>query len=566
MHFSVKNFPQPNPVRHLITIIFTFLWTAAALAYDPAAGDFTRQPGTDLRVLTYNVHNNFIYTADDDGRYQRIIKAVNPDVIAFQEMDVSLTAAQIATRLQSYFPGTTWNVYLGKADGSNAGVSNRNVIASRYNLFRLQNDTVPSSDIRGVCMAMVDMPNASYNTNIYIMNVHMKAGGTDNDILKRQEHCDAVINWMRDVRTPGGSIDGVAANTPMILVGDTNINTRGDRAPYHPTRTLFDGDIYFTGKYGAASPPDWDGTSNSEVAPYDYNTALTWTHSSTDPQGRIDRFFYTDSVIHPVGGFVLNTRTMTAAARSAAGGLLVNDTSGASDHLPVIADFALGPDPNPPAHLVINEYCANDVGTDDRTFLEIKNVGGREVNLDGPVDYVLKQSDPLPTTPPATENEQYEHDLVGVVPADGLFVIYSATNHSDGIASLIQSRLPPLNRQDLQSFVLDNDNDSAIALVQKSMTRPNVSFATPVEAYGWATTNPSLTRYFRLNSGNNRTITMGSAQWTGFLANGAASDQTAARNPGNSTLNSYAGWTIPQAATPGLENPVPSQIADWMVY
>jgi len=566
MQFFIKDCPLSNSWRYIASVAMTFLWTAAALAYDPAAGDFTRRPGTDLRLLTYNVHNNFIYTTDDDGRYQRVIKAVNPDVIAFQEMDVSLTADQIAARLESYFPGTTWQVHLGKADGSAAGVSNRNVIASRYGLFRRETDTTPASDIRGVCMAMVDLPNAIYDTNIYIMNVHMKAGGTDDDILKRQEHCDAVINWMRDVRTPGGQIDGVAANTPMILVGDTNINTRGDRAPYHQTRTLFEGDIYFTGKYGASSPPDWDGTSNSEVAPYDYNTGLTWTHSSGDPAGRIDRFFYTDSVIHPVGGFVLNTRTMTDAARSAAGGLLVNDTSGASDHLPVVSDFVLGPDPNPPAQLVINEFCANDEGTDDRTFLEIKNIGGREANLDGPVDYVLKQSDPLPTAPPTIENEQYEHDLIGVVPAGGLFVIYSATNHSDGIASLIQSRLPALNRQDLQTFVLDNDNDSAIALVQKSMTRPNVSFETPIEAYGWATANPSLTRYFRLDSGNNRTITMGPAQWTDFLLNGAASDQTAARYLGNTTLNNYSGWFIPSPATPGLENPPMANIHEWMIY
>ncbi len=541
------------------------LLPAVAPAFDPAAGDFSKPRPDCVRILTWNVHNNFIYNAADDGNYQRVIKAINPDIIAFQEMEHSLSAAQISSRLVSYFPGSSWYVYLGKADGSGDGVSNRNVYASRFPLSMTRQDTIPTSSIRGVAIAMVNLPNATFSKDIYMMNIHFKAGGEITDHESRQRHADALTNWMRDARTAGGNVN-IPTGTPMIVTGDFNLGNRGDAAPYHASHTMLKGNIYDTTRYGASSRPDWDGTENTDASPYDYNTGEVWTHGSADPGSRIDRFYYTDTAIHKVSGFVFNSRTMTAAARSAAGGILVNDTSGASDHLPVVCDFALGPDPAPPAKLVINEYCANDGATDTQTFLEIKNVGGREINLNGPTDYWIKESDPLSAVVPGAENEQYGFDLSGVIPPGGLFVLYDSAGHSAGIASTIQSRLPALQRHDLPGFVLDNDNDSAIALVERTWTNTSSNFETPIEAYGWAAPNPNETKYFRLDSGNDRLIALGPDQWTSFLANNAASNNTVARNPGDTALNSYAGWTIGAALSPGLENPQPASVDNWCLY
>lgn len=539
---------------------------APAHAFNPRAGDFSKPAGAVIRVLSWNVHNNFIQNAARDGNYERVIKAVAPDIIAFQEMDHALTEAQIAARLTSYFPGSTWYVHRGKADGDADGVSNRNAIASRFPLSMERTDTNPTSDIRGVAIAMVDLPNATYARDLYFMSVHFKAGTLEVEHQKRQKHADAIINWMRDARTAGGNVN-IPSGTPMMVAGDFNLVKVGDMQPYHASKTLQDGTIYNTGTFGASSPPDWDGTDNGDASPYDYNTGLPWTHGSADPKSRIDRIYFTDSVIHCIGGFVLNSRTMTQAARNAAGGILTNDTSGATDHMPVISDFKFGPDPNPPGQLVINEYNANNPGTDAYNFLEIKNVGGRPINMKGPVDYYLKQSDPLTASVPSAENEQYEFDLVGVVPPGGLFVLYSGAGHSSAIAADIESRLPALNRQNLSSFVLDNDNDSAIALVTRRMTNGNRYAETLVEAYGWGAPNPGETKYFRLDANNNPVLALGPNQWTSFYANMAASYQTVSRNPNNAVLNSYAGWTIGAGATPGLENqPGESDVNDWMVY
>jgi len=413
-------------------------------------------------------------------------------------------------------------------------------------------------------MALIDLPSATFSKDLYLMVVHFKAGNEVSDHQSRQKHADAITHWMRDARTAGGNID-LPAGTPMMIIGDTNLTEPGDLAPYHPARTMLDGTIYDTDTYGASSPPDWDGSEDSDAAPYDYNTGLPWTHSSSDPEGRIDRFYFTDTAIHNLDGFVLNPRTMTTAAKNASC-LLTNDASGASDHLPVIADFAPGTDLRPPGQLVINEFCANDIQTDDKTFLEIKNVGGRDINLKAPVHYWIKESDPLPTTAPTVENEQYAYDLSGVVPAGGLFVLYSGTGHSAGIKSTIESRLPDLQRQDLSTFVMDNDDNSAIALVTEEMSRRNVTRDSLVEAYGWAAPDPNTTKFFRLDAGNNLLIPLNSAQWSSFGAGGAPSDLTFSRIPGNITLNNYSAWTIGTESTVAQENTPTSEVGDWSIY
>lgn len=546
----------------LVALAFT---PTSVFAFDPVAGDFSKSNPDDVRVFCWNVHNSFIYDSTTDGNYRRIFQAVKPDVIAFQELDVSLTAGQIAARLESILPGTTWNVYLGKKDGNKAGVSNRNVICSVYPLGRKRNDTSPTSNLRGVTIAMVNLPNAIFPRNLYLMNVHFKAGNTADDYRRKQVHADAIINWMRDARTPGGEID-LPSDNPMMLVGDTNLDNAGDLAPYHPRKTLTDGTIYNHTKFGPSSPPDWDGSDNAEAAPYDYNTGDPWTHSTKNPKGRIDRFYYTDSVIHATSRFILNPRTMTDAAL-AASGIHKNDASGASDHLPLVVDFAPGPDPNPPPQLLINEYCANDLGTDDMSFVELINVGGQEVNLNAPIDYHLKIAQQLPANVPSGENEQASIDLNGVVPPDGgLFVLFDGAGESSGIRAQITNRLPKLQRQNVGSFYMDNDNNSAIALVQQSMSRRNVTSEMLVEAYGYAAPNPGTTRYFRTDSGNNLLVELGAAQWTNRNAGKKGWDTSFSRNLGNVTMNDYAGWTMNAPLTHGLQNAPASSVGDWTLY
>jgi hypothetical protein len=69
--------------------------------------------------------------------------------------------------------------------------------------------------------------------------------------------------------------------------------------------------------------------------------AYTWRNDwSTYYPGVLDYILYTDSALLLHNHYVLETRTMTSATRSAYG-LQLYDTTDASDHAPRVADFSL---------------------------------------------------------------------------------------------------------------------------------------------------------------------------------------------------------------------------------
>ncbi|MBX7246987.1 MAG: endonuclease/exonuclease/phosphatase family protein [Candidatus Sumerlaeaceae bacterium] len=540
-------------------------------AFSPASGDFAREFTTEIRVMTYNNQKNFLKVASTDDEYQRLITSINPDIIAFQEMDDTLgtpssIATQIKTRLQTYFPSETWTAQAGISDGFNV-----NALASRYPMSLKITDTIPAAGLRGVSAALIDLPNATYGTtDFYVMCVHLKSGGATADNQDRQQEADAVINWQRDARTAGGNIT-LASGTPMLLLGDMNFGyqDQGDVSPYHGSLTVVNGDIYNTATYGVDSKPDWDGSDNSDAAPYDHVNSNPRTQPATSPDSRFDRFIYTDSVLRVRHRFVVNTQTMSASARTAAG-LIATDTTNASDHLPAIVDFALGADPNPPGQILINEFSFNDAASPDvRTFIELKNVGGRTINLEAPQAYSLKQSvsGALATTIPGTENEFTGFNLTGTIPPGGLFVMYdgSTSGDSSGIKSLIQSRLSSLQYQDLGSgFGLTNTGNSGFALVTVGKYDTAGTTDTLVEAFAYGCSSTASNRYFRTNSGNNLLITLSPNQQTVF-AGGV--DTTVSRKSNSTQPNNFTQWIIPDTETVGLENATPTATVDeWKLY
>jgi endonuclease/exonuclease/phosphatase family metal-dependent hydrolase len=545
-----------------------------ARAFDPAAGDLQRQSADHIRVLSYNTERKFIANAPSDDEFARVITAINPDVIAFQEIAISGTPAAveaaIQTRLESYFPGDTWAVHAGISDGFI-----RNALASRYPLSLQITDTTPASEVRGVTAALIDLPDGVFGTtDFYVMDVHFKSFGTQTDHMRRQIHADAIVNWIRDARISGclacplGDQIDLPDGTPMLVVGDMNLGFQdgGDYAPYHPTKTLRTGDIYDEATYGPDAPPDWDATNSGDAAPYDHNTADSHTQpgDTTDPTSRLDRFIYTDAVLHAANRFVLSTLTMLPSALTAAG-LQANDTvrdaNGAPDHLPVVVDFALGPDPAPPGRLIVNEFSYDDAGADGLTFLEFKNVGGQNLNLQAPVDYQLITTfNNVPTVPPASPNARETLDLQGVIPPGGLFVVYDTSLDSADVAASVTARLPVLQWQDFAdfpgTFSLYNGPDAGFASVT---TEPwirsdgtDLTTDTLVEAYLYEDTTPAASNFLRAAGGNQLLIEFTPTQSSG--AEVISDTNSYSRRAGDETGNDFAFWRIPDRMTPGLEN------------
>ncbi len=127
------------------------------------------------------------------------------------------------------------------------------------------------------------------------------------------------------------------ANTPMIVLGDFNLVGPSPQ----PEITLLTGDIVDNATFGPDVKGDWDVSDITDLTPADPFTGdtFTWQGNQTYPPSRLDRFMFTDSVTAVAHSFVLNTLTMTDAARAAAG-VQANDTSpnSTSDHLPMAMD------------------------------------------------------------------------------------------------------------------------------------------------------------------------------------------------------------------------------------
>jgi endonuclease/exonuclease/phosphatase family metal-dependent hydrolase len=291
---------------------------------------------TDLRIVTYNVNFDSIFPDENPtqaAKFVRVVNALDPDVLNLQE--ITRSASAVADLMDDIAPlpgGASWQTHQGYDC----------VTVSRYPLTMTRIAPIPAG-FGDLAMALVDLPDATYAVDLYIMNDHFKCcEGASND-AKRQKQADSLVNWMRDARTPGGYIN-LPQGTPMMVVGDLNMV-----GSLQPLWTLITGNIIDEGTYGSDSPPDWDGTDSTDahplhnvVGPDDY----TWRDdgSQYDP-GRLDFVIYTDSVIQEAYKFVLNTVTMSTQDLQAAGlqryDVTMDSVGSRYDHLPVVVDFSL---------------------------------------------------------------------------------------------------------------------------------------------------------------------------------------------------------------------------------
>ncbi len=291
--------------------------------------------------MSWNVDYDHIFPAVDATRaakFVRVFNAVSPDVLCLQEI-YNHSQSQLKTLMDSVQPlGTPdgWYVYVDTNGG--------NAIVSKYSLSLQQDNPVVHGS--GNCgMALIDLPNAQFSQDLYMMNVHYKCcNGFD---TQRQSSSDGMVNWMRDARTAGGSIT-LPTGTPMIVMGDLNLV----QSP-QPLTTLLDGNVQDNVTFGADSAPDWDGSNNSVLTPFHNVTGsdtYTWRNDgSSFAPSRLDFITYTDSVLNSTHSFILNTTTMTAGDLTATGLQLLDscfDNIGSEfDHLPLVADFTVVPEP-----------------------------------------------------------------------------------------------------------------------------------------------------------------------------------------------------------------------------
>jgi len=234
---------------------------------------------TDLRVVSYNIHQDSIFSTTKD-EFLRVMNALQPDVLNLQEI-YSHSAAQTA-ELMNMNKVEGWDDWFAHQSASD------NVIVSKYPLTMTATDTTPSGNSTRPALALVDLPDAQFDTDFYFMDNHFKCcgdvGGSEDQ--KRQNQADSLVNWMRDARTAGGFVN-LPADTPMAVVGDLNLV-----GSHQPLDTLITGNIIDEATYGVDSPPDWDGTDLADAHPVHNVTGIddyTWRNDPSGyPRGRLD--------------------------------------------------------------------------------------------------------------------------------------------------------------------------------------------------------------------------------------------------------------------------------------
>ena len=270
-------------------------------------------PGsTDFRLLSYNIRNDQLFDPGRRNAYERIFQALQPDIIAFQEIR-DFNSSQTQQLIEDFLPGHTW---YHRKHGFDI------VTISKYPINF-------SEPIDGNAAFFLDVD----GQEVLLINCHLPCCENDND---RQREVDSIMKYIRDLKNGNGNYD-VQESIPIIIAGDMNF-VGDSNQPY----TFQTGDIFFNGIYGPDFLPDWDDTELKDADPQTTSSFgnFTWINfNGSFFPGKLDWVFYTDSQLSIENTFNLYTPGLSNEILSDYN-LFSGDVLTASDHLPVVVDFA----------------------------------------------------------------------------------------------------------------------------------------------------------------------------------------------------------------------------------
>lgn len=289
----------------------TVLWTAQTaitphgasvpLREAPALPD---KPADATRVLALNVLNSAPLTNPD--AFRRTIRAIDPDVILFQEWFNTAQPAIQAWVTTNLGPG--WSVFAPSTNGI--------AIATRHPVLETVGRPLPGTgpgDNARFAAAVIDAPAGP----IIAGSLHLKCcgGANTSEDTRRIAEAESIRATLADLRARH-------PDAAMAIGGDYNLV--GTRTPLE---TLAEG----LGADGTALTPAHTITLGDA-------SAVTWVDdNSMFSPGRLDWVLVDASVAEIRHAFALDTRRLSAAALTRAG--LEPADSAATDHLPVVVDL-----------------------------------------------------------------------------------------------------------------------------------------------------------------------------------------------------------------------------------
>jgi endonuclease/exonuclease/phosphatase family metal-dependent hydrolase len=287
--------------------------------FSPPTANLLKQQSTDLRIMSYNVLSDGIFDIQRQPAFQRIIRAMQPDILCFQEI-YDHSSLEVAQLMEVFLPS------MENAQWFHRRVSPDIILVSRYPIT-----AAASSDGNGIFQIDVN------EQPIIVVDAHLPCCNND---MERQIEIDRLMSFIR------ASIDGltnilIQNQTPIFIVGDMNLV--GDR---QQQISLITGDILNENLFGEDFNPDWDGSSLDDAIPFEYGQphAVTWFNRfGSFSKGRLDYLLYTGSVVELNNALALQTANLPMADLAALE-LFSSDTEVASDHYPCIMDVNLNPE------------------------------------------------------------------------------------------------------------------------------------------------------------------------------------------------------------------------------
>lgn len=276
--------------------------------------DFTAPTETDLRIVNYNVLRDDLFEPNLRSSYERVLKSIDADIIAFQEI-YDHNSAQTAALIEQMLPSTGGEQWFHEKVGADL------VIVSRFPIL-------DDRWVDGNAAFVLDVN----GKEVMIINVHFPCC---NNNFEREVEINALLEFIRE--TQEGFEYPLTQDAPILIVGDYNLV--GFRSQIE---SLLTGNITDNGNYGPDFDPDWGNGPLTDLSPPLTGLPATYTWTGEDSSffpGRLDYIVYTSSSIYPVNSFVLQTETLSQGDLSL-NNLSQNDTRKNSDHLPMVSDWS----------------------------------------------------------------------------------------------------------------------------------------------------------------------------------------------------------------------------------
>lgn len=277
---------------------------------------------SDFRVLSYNVLSNGIFSASKEARFGRILRAVDAQIIGFQEA-YDVGASQFLSTMERLQPSEAGERWYHADVAPDIHVLSRFPILDSYRIRGYNGG-------QGNGAFLIDVPGVP--KKLLFIVLHPPCCNNEDN---RQFELDAVMAFLRDVREGRAPLQ-VEEGAPIIIAGDMNLVGGQDQL-----ETLLTGNIDDERTFGPDFRPDWNESDLVDGHPYTTNLPMSFTwfdeRSSFSP-GRLDFCIYSGSNLELQNSFALFTETLPQDSLTTYG-LLASDAISASDHLPIVADF-----------------------------------------------------------------------------------------------------------------------------------------------------------------------------------------------------------------------------------